>query len=35
MRNEIPKKGAGDLAWKLFQKTGNPGYYMLYHDLEI
>ena len=23
-----------DLAWKLFEKTGKPGYYMLYRKLK-
>ena len=22
-----------DIAWKLFQQTGNPAYYMLYKEL--
>jgi hypothetical protein len=24
---------AAKLAWKMFEKTGNVSYYMLYHDL--
>ena len=24
---------AARLAWKMFEKTGNVSYYMLYHDL--
>jgi hypothetical protein len=23
-----------DIAWKLFEKTGKPGYYMLYRRLK-
>ena len=27
------KENARDLAWKMFQKTGNVGYYLLHKDL--
>jgi len=33
MKNNIGEKTAGDLAWEMFKKTGNAGYYLLYHDL--
>ncbi len=28
------KNDAGELAWQLFQKTGNVTYYMLYQQLK-
>ena len=28
------KKNAGDLAWEMFEKTGNFSYYMLYKKLK-
>lgn len=31
MREE---KSARDLAWEMFEKTGNVSYYMLYHQLK-
>lgn len=33
MRDENTENGAARLAWRLFEKTGNISYYMLYHDL--
>ena len=32
MREE--KKKASDLAWDMFEKTGNVSYYMLYEQLK-
>lgn len=34
MRDKKPSGGAADIAWELFEKTGNISYYMLYHDLK-
>ena len=33
MRDKKPENGASDIAWALFEKTGNISYYMLYHEL--
>ena len=30
----MKENDAGELAWKLFQKTGNVTYYMLYKQLK-
>ena len=30
----MKKNDAGELAWELFQKTGNVTYYMLYTQLK-
>ena len=30
----MKKNDAGELAWELFQKTGNVPYYMLYKQLK-
>lgn len=30
----MKKNDAGELAWELFQKTGNVTYYMLYKQLK-
>ena len=30
----MKKNDAGELAWALFQKTGNVTYYMLYKQLK-
>lgn len=27
-------KNAKDIAWEMFEKTGNVTYYMLYHQLK-
>lgn len=29
----MENKSASDIAWKLFQKTGEFGYYLLYRNL--
>lgn len=34
MHDKKPEPGATELAWELFQKTGNISYYMLYHELK-
>jgi hypothetical protein len=34
MRDEKNRGGASDIAWELFEKTGNISYYMLYHELK-
>lgn len=34
MHDKKSSDGAADIAWKLFEKTGNISYYMLYHDLK-
>lgn len=33
MKDKREENGAAGLAWKMFEKTGNVSYYMLYHDL--
>lgn len=33
MRDQKPKNEAARLAWDIFEKTGDVGYYMLYHEL--
>lgn len=33
MRDKQEENGAAKAAWKLFEKTGNISYYMLYHEL--
>ena len=33
MRDKREENEAAKTAWKLFEKTGNVSYYMLYHDL--
>ena len=33
MRDKQEENGAAQMAWKLFEKTGSIGYYMLYYDL--
>ncbi len=34
MHKNIRDEEAADIAWKLFQKTGNMSYYMLYKQLK-
>ena len=33
MRDKDQENEAAKAAWKLFEKTGNVSYYMLYYDL--
>lgn len=33
MHDKKEENGAAKTAWKMFEKTGNISYYMLYHDL--
>ena len=33
MREDKPKS-AQELAWEMFEETGNLSYYMLYHQLK-
>ncbi len=33
MRDKRPTNGAADLAWQMFEKTGQISYYILYYDL--
>ncbi|MBQ7369435.1 MAG: YqzL family protein [Clostridia bacterium] len=33
MRDQKPRNEAAKLAWDMFEKTGDVGYYMLYHEL--
>lgn len=33
MRDQKPKNEAANLAWGMFEKTGDVGYYMLYCEL--
>lgn len=33
MRDKREENGAAKMAWRLFEKTGNISYYMLYYDL--
>lgn len=34
MKDKKKDKDAAELAWKMFEKTGNVSYYMLYKRLE-
>lgn len=34
MKNGFENRKIEDLAWEMFEKTGNISYYMLYHDLK-
>ncbi len=34
MREEIKEKKAKEIAWEMFEKTGNVTYYMLYNKLK-
>lgn len=34
MHDKGTETGASKLAWELFEKTGNLGYYLLYRDLK-
>ncbi len=33
MRDKDGENGAAQTAWRMFEKTGNISYYMLYYDL--
>ena len=33
MRDKREENESAKTAWKLFEKTGNVSYYMLYHDI--
>ncbi len=33
MRDKNGESEAAKMAWRLFEKTGNVSYYMLYYDL--
>ncbi len=32
-RSGIERRQAGELAWEMFEKTGNVSYYLLFKDL--
>ena len=34
MRQDEEKRLAKDIAWEMFERTGNISYYMLYHELK-
>ncbi|HIY78812.1 MAG TPA: YqzL family protein [Candidatus Borkfalkia excrementavium] len=34
MARFVKDKDAAELAWKMFEKTGNLSYYMLYKELK-